>query len=94
MSPHGSKLIEWIRAFANRYLSDSTRKRIKRWIQRVRLIPLQVLGLQSEIDSLREELERVKAKLNHLEGQVRLNQDGELILGLGGNHGDAPSSRS
>ena len=94
MTPHGSRVIEWLRVGANRFLTDSWRKRIKGWISDVQSIPLRLLGLQSQMDQMTEELERVKARLNHLEGEIRFRQYGSVFPALGVNSDGSPSSHS
>jgi chromosome segregation ATPase len=94
MTPHGSKIIEWIREGANRFLSDQTRKRIKSLIGQLQSIPVRILGIQSQLDQMTEELERVKAKLNHLEGEIRFRNYGTVLPKLGEGPDDSPPSHS
>ena len=71
-SPHGSKFIELIRYLANHFLTDAQRKRIKNFIARVQLIPLKLLGIESLMQSQKDEISRLKARCVILEGKLNI----------------------
>lgn len=72
MSPHGSKLMEFVRFLANRLLTDQQRKRIKTILAKMQQVPLKLLGVDSLIHAQKEEIERLKSRLTILDGKFNL----------------------
>ena len=71
-SPHGSRLREWIRNLANRFLTDSQRKSIKSAFRRAEALPRNALGVNRLFDAQSDEIARLKSKIILLEGKLNL----------------------
>src|SRR4051812_24870312 len=72
MSPHGSKFLELIRFLANRFLTDSQRKKIKNFLAKLQTIPLKLLGVEALIQAQQAEIERMKSRLTLLDGKFNI----------------------
>lgn len=71
-SPHGSKLREFVRFIANVCLSDGQRKKIKGFVRALQSLPIKLFGINTIIHSQRSEIERLKSRLNILDGKLNI----------------------
>src|SRR5579885_3507171 len=72
MSPHGSKLWEFTKFLANRLIPDGVRRRLKTFGAAVQRVPLKILGVDSQFERQRAEIERLKSRLVSLDGKFNL----------------------